>query len=65
MGNIKKIILGVFGGIAIVFVIAILLFLVWIAAYVALAFSVFILGYFLVTQYIEYKSDVVKKMDTK
>lgn len=63
--NIKKIILGVFGGIAAVLAVAILLFMVWIAAYIALAGSVFILGYFLVTQYKEYKSDVVKEMDSK
>lgn len=65
MKNIKKVLLGVFGGIAAVLTVAILLFMVWIAAYIALAGSVFILGYFLVTQYKEYKSDVVKEMDSK
>lgn len=63
--SIKKVILGILGGMAIVFVIAILLFMIWIAAYIGIALSIFLVGYFLVTQYIEYKSDVVKKMDTE
>lgn len=63
--SIKKIILGIFGGMAILFVIAILLFMVWVAAYIGIAFCIFLIGYFLVTQYIEYKSDVVKKVDTE
>lgn len=63
--SIKKIILGIFGGVAIVLLIAAILAAIWIAAYIGIALSLFIIGYFLVTQYIEYKSDVVKKMDTK
>ncbi len=65
INTIKKIILGILGGMAILFGIAILLFMVWIAAYIGLALVIFFIGYFLVTQYLDYKSDVVKKMDSE
>lgn len=63
--TIRKIILGIFGGVAIVLLIAAILAAIWIAAYIGVAFTIFLIGYFLVTQYIEYKSDVVKKVDTE
>jgi uncharacterized protein involved in cysteine biosynthesis len=62
--SIKKVFLGIFGGMAILLLIAILLFVIWVGMYIAIALSIFLLGYFLVTQYIDYKSDSVKKVDT-
>jgi len=63
--TIRKIILGIFGGVAIVLLIAAILAAIWVAAYIGVAITIFLIGYFLVTQYIEYKSDVVKKVNPK